>query len=107
MQGDDESLHDLAVVHHLLALWTGRAHVCNESLFKILGEQNYQLAKLYGRLCMSDTSGMQLVADCHGVTEVNLITALELYSMTSSIEALEPLERAYELLKALSMEVFP
>ena len=41
---------------------------------------------------------MELVADCHGVTEVNLVTALGLYSMTSSIESLEHLE---------SVELFP
>ena len=56
---------------------------------------------------MSDRSGMQLIADCHGVTEVNLITALGFCSMTSSIESLERLERAHELLTSLSMEVFP
>ena len=46
---------------------------------------------------MSDKSEMELIADCHGVTEVNLITALEFYSMTSSIELLERLERAHGL----------
>ena len=48
---------------------------------------------------MSDKSEMELIADCHGVTEVNLITALEFYSMTSSIELLERLERAHGLFK--------
>ena len=56
---------------------------------------------------MSDNSGMELIADCHGVTEVNLITALGFYSMTSSIESLECLERAHELVTSPSMEVFP
>ena len=56
---------------------------------------------------MSDKSGMELIADCHGVTEVNLITALEFYSMTSSIESLERLERAHGLVTSLSVEVFP
>ena len=44
---------------------------------------------------MSDKSGMELVADCHGVTDVNLTTALGFCSMTSSIESLERLERAH------------
>ena len=56
---------------------------------------------------MSDKSGMELIADCHGVTEVNLITALGFCSMTSSIESLERLERAHELVTSLSVEVFP
>ena len=54
---------------------------------------------------MSDKSGMKLIADCHGVTEVNLITALGFCSMTSSIESLERLERAHGLVTSLS--VFP
>ena len=50
---------------------------------------------------------MELVADCHGVTEVNLMTALEFYSMVSSIESLERLERAHQLVTSLSVQVFP
>ena len=56
---------------------------------------------------MSDKSEMELVADCHGVTEVNIVTALRLYNTTSSIESLERLERAHELVTALTVEVFP
>ena len=56
---------------------------------------------------MSDKSGMELIADCHGVTEVNLITALGFYSMTNSIESLERLERAHGLVTSLNVEVFP
>ena len=56
---------------------------------------------------MSDKSAMELIADCHGVTEVNLITALEFCSMTSSIESLESLERVHGLFTSLSVEVFP
>ena len=72
-----------------------------------LSEQHCQLAQLYGRLSMSDKSGMELITDCHGVTEVNLITALGFCSMTSSIESLERLERAHELVTSISVEVFP
>ena len=50
---------------------------------------------------------MELIADCHGVTEVNLINDLGFCSMTSSIESLELLERAHELVTSLSVEVFP
>ena len=56
---------------------------------------------------MSGRSEMELVAGCHGVTEVNLITALGFFTMKSSLESLERLERAHELLAALSVEVFP
>ena len=137
---DDASLHDLAMIHHLLAMrltkrksnpstelseespssnWLKQGtclaqhsgmegHVCNlEHCLVTLSEQHRQLARLYGRLSMSDKSGMELVADCHGVTDVNLITALGFCSMTSSIESLERLERAHELVTSLSVEVFP
>ena len=50
---------------------------------------------------------MELIADCHGVTEVNLITALGFCSRTNSIELLERLERAHELVTSLSVELFP
>ena len=43
---------------------------------------------------MSDMSEMELIADSHEVTEVNLITILGFCSMTSSIESLERLVRA-------------
>ena len=137
---DDASLHDLAMIHHQLALkitkqkgnsstepsegnhsndWLKQGtclalssgmdgHACNSGHCLItLSEQHRQLAQLYGRLSMSDKSGIELIADCHGVTEVNLITALGFYSMTSSIESLERLERAHGLVTSLSVEVFP
>ena len=56
---------------------------------------------------MSDKSVMELGAVCHGVTEVNLVTSLRFYSTTSSVESLECLERAHELVTALRVEVFP
>ena len=84
-------------------------HVCNLGHCLItLSEQHPQLARLHGRLSMSDKSAMELVADCHGVTDLNLTTALVFCSMTSSIESLErPLERAHELVTSLSVELFP
>ena len=137
---DDASLHDLAMIHHLLAIgvtkqknnpstepseggpssdWLRQGtclahnsgvdgHVCNsEHCLITLSEQHCQLAQLYGRLSMSDKSGMELIADYHGVTEVNLITALGFCSMTSSIESLERLEYAHELVTSLNVEVLP
>ena len=139
-ENDNESLHDLAVIHHLLALKMTRqydkqptepsegnfpndwmkegaclafscgmeGHVCgNGPGLKTLSEQHSQLAKLYVRLSMSEKNGMELIVDCHGVTKVNLMSALEFCSMVSSIESLERLERAPELVTSLSVEVFP
>ena len=133
---DGASLHDLAMIHHLLARritkktsnsstepsegnpssdWLRQGtclahssgmdrHVCNSGhCLNTLSEQHRQLAQLYGRLSMSDKNGMELIADCHGVTEVNLITALGFCSMTSSIESQERLERAHGLVTSLSV----
>ena len=118
---DDGSLHDLSIVHHLLALrkmkqddrpptessegnspsdWMEKGiclacscgvegHVCGKGhCLNTLSEQPCQSAKLYNRLSMSHKNEMGLVADCHGVTEENLMTALGFYSMVSSIESL-------------------
>ena len=114
----DESIHDLAVIHHFLALKTTKqddrqptepsegnspsdwvnegtclasscgmeGHVCgNGHCLKTLSEQHRQLAKLYGRLT----------------------TTLGFCSMVSSIQSLERLERAHDLVTSLSVEVFP
>ena len=63
-------------------------HKCDTGhCLNTLSEQHRQLAKLYGRLSMSDKSEMELIAHCHGVTEVNLIPALGFCSMTCSIES--------------------
>ena len=86
-----------------LALSSGMdGHACNSGHCLItLSEQHRQLAQLYGRLSMSDKIENELIADGHGVTKVNLITALGLYSMTSSIESLERIERAHGLMTCL------
>ena len=79
----------------------------NGNCLKKLKEQDRLLAKLYGRLSISDKNEMELIVDCHGVSDVNLMTALGFCSMTSSIEPLGRLERANELVTSLSVEVFP
>ena len=54
---------------------------------KTVSEQHCQLANLHGRLSMSDKNEMELIADCHVVTEVNLMTALRFHRMFNSIES--------------------
>ena len=49
----------------------------------------------------------ELIADCHGGTEENLVTALEFYSMFGSLELLLNLEQKHEMVTAISVEVFP
>ena len=83
-------------------------HACgNDRCLKTLSEQQFQLAKLYGRLSMSEKNDMELIVDCHRVTEVTLVTALGFCSMFSSIESFEPHECAHELVTPFSVEVLP
>ena len=49
----------------------------------------------------------KLIADCHGGTEVNLVTALGFYGMFGSLESLLNLERKHEMVTATSVEMFP
>ena len=49
----------------------------------------------------------QLIADYHGGTEVNLMTAVGFYSMFGSFESLSSLEQKHEIVKAISVEVCP
>ena len=49
----------------------------------------------------------ELIADCHGGTEVNLVTALGFYCMFGSLESLLNLEQKLEMVTAISVEVFP
>ena len=49
----------------------------------------------------------ELIADCPGGTEVNLVTALGFYSMFVSLESLLNLEQKHELVTTISVEVFP
>ena len=49
----------------------------------------------------------ELIADCHGGTEVNLVTALGFYSLFSSLESLLNLGQRHEMVTAISVEVFP
>ena len=48
----------------------------------------------------------ELIADCHGGTEVNLVTALGFYSMFGSLESLLDLEQKQEMVTDISVEVF-
>ena len=49
----------------------------------------------------------ELIADCHGRTEVNLVTALGFYSMFGSLESPLKIERKHEMFTAIGVEVFP
>ena len=48
----------------------------------------------------------ELITDCRGGTEVNLVTALGFYSMFGSLESLLNLEQKHEMVTTISVEVF-
>ena len=74
---------------------------------KTLVKQHKQLTILFGNIVMKAKTETELIADCHGGTEVNLVTALGFYSMFGSLESLLNLEQKHEMVTAISVEVFP
>ena len=83
-------------------------HVCGGlDCVKTLGRQHKQLTILFGNVVVKARTETELIADCHGGTEVNLVTALGFYSVFSSLESLLNLEQRHEMVTAISVEVFP
>ena len=74
---------------------------------KTLEKQQKQLMLLFGNIVMKAKTETNLIADCHGGTEVNLVTALGFYSMFGSLKSLLNLEQKHEMVTAISLEVFP
>ena len=62
---------------------------------------------LFGNVVMKARTETELIADCHGGTEMNLVAALGFYSMFGSLESLLNLEQRHEMVTAISVEVFP
>ena len=54
----------------------------------LLSTQHKQLVILFGNLVMKSMTEMELVADCLGETEVNLVRALGFYSIFGSLESI-------------------
>ena len=83
-------------------------HVCGGlDCVKTLEKKHKQLTILFGNIVMKTKTETELIADCHGGTEVNLVTALGFYSMFGSLELLLNLEQKLEMVTAISVEVFP
>ena len=83
-------------------------HVCRRlDCLKTLEKQHKQLTILFGNIVMKAKTETELNADCHGGTEVNLVTALGIYSMFGFLESLLNLEQKHEMVTAISVEVFP
>ena len=74
---------------------------------KTLEKQHKPLTMLFENIVMKAKTETELIAVCHGGTEVNLVTALGFYSMFGSLESLLNLEHKHEMITAISLEVFP
>ena len=83
-------------------------HVCGGlDCVKTLKKQHKQLTILFGNIVMKTRTETEWIADCHGGTEVILVTALGFNSMFGSLESLLNLEQKHEMVTAISVEVFP
>ena len=74
---------------------------------KTLEKQNKQLTILFVNIVMKAKTETELIADCHGGIEVNLVTALGFNSMFGSLESLLNLEQKHEMITTISVQVFP
>ena len=75
---------------------------------KTLVKQHKQLTILFGNIVMKKAkTETELIADCHGGTEVNLVTALGFYSMFGTLESPFNLEKKHEMVTTISVDVFP
>ena len=73
-------------------------HVCEgPDCVKTLEKQHKQLTILFGNIAMKAKTKTELIADGHGGTEVNLLTALGFYSLFGSLESLSNLEQKHEM----------
>ena len=83
-------------------------HVCGSlDCLKTLERQRKQLTILFGNVMMRARTETELIAECHGGTEMNLVTALGFYSMFGSLESLLNLEQKHEMVTDISVELFP
>ena len=83
-------------------------HMCGDlDCVKTLAKQHKQLTILFGNIVMKAKTKTELIADCYGGTDVNLVTALEFHSMLGCLESLLNLEQNLEMVTAISVEVFP
>ena len=83
-------------------------HICGGlDCLKTPAKQHKQLTILFGNIVMKAKTETELITDCHGGTEVNLVTAIRFYSMFGFLDSLLNLEQKHEMVTTISVEVFP
>ena len=85
-----------------------QGHICGGlDCVKTLEKQHKQLTILFGNTVMKAKTETELIADCHGGTQMNLVNVLGFHSMFGSLESLLNLEQKHEMVTAISVKVFP
>ena len=83
-------------------------HICGGLVcVNTLAKQPKQLTILFGNIVMKSKTEKELIADCHGGTEMKLVTALGFYTTFGSLESPINLEQKHEMATTISVEVFP
>ena len=114
----DCNLHDLNIIFHLMTTasksngedkvelpgwgpedWVKPGSCLAKGLdfVRTLEKQHKQLTILFGDIVMKARTETELIADCHGSTEVNLVTVPGFYSMFGSLESLLNLKQKHEM----------
>ena len=75
-------------------------------IHKYQNDKSVPFVLLFGNIVMKAKTETELIADCHGGTEVNLVTALGFYSMFGSLKSLLNLEQKHVMVTTISVEVF-
>ena len=73
---------------------------------KTFAKKHKQLTILCKNVAMRAKTETEPIADCHGGTEMKLVTALGFYSMFGSLEYLLNPGQKQEMVTAISEEVF-
>ena len=62
---------------------------------------------MFGNIAMKTKTETKLIAEFHGGTEANLVTALGFYGMFGSLESTLNLQQKHEMVTVISVDVFP
>ena len=81
-------------------------HICGGlDCVKTLEKQHKQLTILFVNIVMKARTDAELIAECHGGTEVNLVAALGFCGMFGSLESLLNLEQKHQMVTTISVEI--
>ena len=80
-----------------------RGETCFYEKWWTLENKYKQLMILFRNLVMRTKMKTELIADCHGGTEVNLVTALELNKTFGSLDSLLNLEQKFRVIKTFKI----